>query len=37
MTPSTCSAQKTGGQQEVEDEVIHYVQGEHYQRKAFLK
>ena len=31
MTPSTCSAQKTGGQQEEGHEVVHHVQGEHHQ------
>ena len=31
MTPSTCSAQKTGGQQEEGHGVVHHVQGEHHQ------
>ena len=29
--PSTCSAQKTGGQQEEGHRVVHHVQGEHHQ------
>ena len=34
MTPSTCSTQKTGGQQEGEHGVVHHVQGKQYQRNV---
>ena len=34
MTPPTCSAQKTGGQQEERHGVVHHVQEEHQQTKC---